>query len=361
MHARWTRFVAASTLTVAMASAGLFIGAGSANAATPIIIGSCATTIEGTPGTPVELSPGAVVKPLVNIVNTVSLGLLGAPFQSAFDALPPIPLGALPNGSGYITGGQVANSVVAAIRPIPLLGPILNTVVGDVQSTLSSGCGVTVKGVNAVVAPVQDGTQTLSNAGTQAGQSLGLGSKTSNPGTGTGSGTGTGTGTGTSQGGSPGTGSGPGAPTTGGNPGSGAGLGSLGSNVPVTGVPDGDASLLANPAFGAAELLDDGLAESPLARYSGIPFASAGLFAPSPGVRYGGDVPGYAPGYSVLSNTGTPQPDGIQTAGEAEALNPDSLPGGNGIGLPMLLAVLALSGATAGLVRTWVLRRVRSV
>jgi hypothetical protein len=129
--------------------------------------------------------------------------------------------------------------------------------------------------------------------------------------------------------------------------------------MPVT--DPGLGSLLDNPAFGAAQLLDDGLAESPLARYSGIPFASAGVFAPSPGVRYGGDVPGYSPGYGVLNDSGTPRSDGIQTAGEAEALNPGSTPGSNGIGLPMLLAVLALAGATAGLVRTWVLRKVRPV
>jgi len=350
MHARWTRFVAASTLTVAIAGTGLIAGTGSASAATPIIIGNCATSVEGVPGTPVELSPSAVVTPLVNIVNAVPLlgPVLAPQFQSAFDALPPIPLGALPNGSGYITGGQIATAVVAAIKPIPLLGPILGTVVTGVQSALTSGCGVAVQGVNAAVAPVQDGTQALANAGTQLGQSLGLGSKTSTPGGGSGPGG--------SQ--SP-PGTGPGAPQ-GGNPGNGQGLG---SNVPVTGPSSGLANpfLLNNPAFGAAQLLDAGLAQSPLARYSGIPFASAGVFAPSPGVRYGGSVPGYSPSYGVLNNSGTPQPDGIQTAGEAEALNPGSLPGGNGIGLPMLLAVLALSGATAGLVRTWVLRRVRAI
>ena len=343
MHARWTRFVAASTLTVAVAGTGLF-AATPAQASTPIIVGSCATTIQGAPGTPIELSPGAVVQPLVNIVNAVSLGLLGAPFQSAFNALPPIPIGAIPAGTGFITGGQIANSVVAAIKPIPLLGPILGTVISDVQSTLANGCGVTVQGVNAAVAPVQDGTQSLSNAGTQVGKSLGLPSQSTNPGN-------PGNPGGANQ--NPGNPGGSGGDQT--DPGNG-----LSSNEPVPGITGlGDNSdLLDNPAFGAAQLLDDGLAESPLARYSGIPFASAGLFAPSPGVRYGGDVPGYSPGYGVLNN-GNAVPDGIQTAGEAQALGTASLPGGNGIGLPMLLAVLALSGATAALVRTWVLRKVK--
>ena len=344
MHARWTRFVAASTLTVAVAGTGLF-AATPAQAATPIIIGSCATTIQGAPGTPVELSPGAVAQPLVNIVNAVSLGLLGSAFQSAFDALPAIPIGAIPTGTGFITGGQIANSVVAAIKPIPLLGPILGTVVTDVQSTLTSGCGVTVQAVNSAVAPVQDGTQTLSNLGAQTGQSLGLPSKTTSPGNPSNPG-------GANQN-PPGNPGGSGGGQT--DPGTG-----LSSNMPVPDFPGlGDGSdLLSNPAFGAAQLLDDGLAESPLARYSGIPFASSGLFAPSPGVRYGGDVPGYSPNYGVLNN-GNAVPDGIQTAGEAQALGSASLPGGNGIGLPMLLAVLALSGATAGLVRTWVLRKVK--
>ena len=326
MHARWTRFVAASTLTVAVAATGLFAAASPAAAATPIIVGSCATTIQGAPGTPVELSPGAVVQPLVNIVNAVSLGLLGAPFQSAFNALPAIPIGAIPTGTGFITGGQIANSVVAAIKPIPLLGPILSTVVADVQSSLATGCGVTVQGVNAAVAPVQDGTQTLSNLGTQTGKSLGLPSKSTGPGNPSGPG-----GNQTP----PGDPTGPGGDQSGGNGPS--------SNEPVPDLPGlGGGDLLDNPAFGAAQLLDDGLAESPLARYSGIPFASAGLFAPSPGVRYGGDVPGYSPSYGVLNNGTNTVPDGIQTAGEAQALGTMSTPGGNGIGLPMLLAVLAL-------------------
>lgn len=340
MRARWTRFVAASALAVAVAGTGLF-AATPASAATPIIVGSCATTVQGAPGTPVELSTGAVVQPLVNIVNAVSLGLLGSAFQSAFNALPPIPIGAIPTGTGYITGGQIANSVVAAIKPIPLLGPILGTVVTDVQNTLASGCGVTVQGVNAAVAPVQDGTQTLSNLGAQTGQSLGLPAKSTSPGNPSGPGS---------------TQTPPGDPNgSGGDQGQG-----LGSNEPVTSFPGlGSTDLMSNPAFGAAQLLNDGLAESPLARYSGIPFASAGLFAPSPGVRYGGDVPGYGPGYGVLGNGSNTVPDGIQTAGEAQALGSGSLPGGNGIGLPMLLAVLALSGATAALVRTWVLRKVK--
>jgi hypothetical protein len=114
---------------------------------------------------------------------------------------------------------------------------------------------------------------------------------------------------------------------------------------------------LADSTFGAGTLLDYGLGASPLARYAGIPFASAGLFDPSPGVKYGGNVPGYAPSYGQLGANDSVPSDGVQTAGHAEAFSPGgSL--GNGVGLPMLLAVLLLAGVTAALVRTWVLRKV---
>ena len=84
--------------------------------------------------------------------------------------------------------------------------------------------------------------------------------------------------------------------------------------------------------------------------YSGIPFATAGLFTPSPAIRYGSQIPGYAP----QNGSGG---SGIQTAGRAEALPSASNGFTDGSNLPLLIAVLALSGVSAGLVRTWVLRR----
>jgi hypothetical protein len=88
-----------------------------------------------------------------------------------------------------------------------------------------------------------------------------------------------------------------------------------------------------------------------MVNYGNIPFARAGLFSPSPGVRYGGSVSGYTPQFGIL---GAANPDAVQAAGHAEALRPS---GGTKIALPVLLAVLALSCVTAALVRTWVLRR----
>ncbi|HEY0804754.1 MAG TPA: hypothetical protein VGD84_06810 [Pseudonocardiaceae bacterium] len=345
MHAKWARLAGATALAAAVTVGSAMATAGPAAASTPILLGSCATSVQGAPGTPVELSPSAVVQPVVDVVNGVSLGLLGSSFQSAFAALPPIPLGALPTGNGVITGGQIANDVVAQIQNVPVLGQVLGLLLGSVvkgvQDQLTKLCGITVIGVNAAVAPVQNGTASIAQAGQQAGQSLGLLPKT---------------------GGSPGTGGTPGqASPPPGSPGQQSGGGTT-SGMPSANSPVLGGLPFTGSLFGNGDLTGFGLVQSPLSRYAGIPFASAGLFDPSPGVRYGGDVNGYAPGFGVLgqNNNGTVAPDGVQTAGQAQALGPTTAALGNGVGLPMLLAVLMLAGVTAALVRTWVLRRVHT-
>lgn len=99
------------------------------------------------------------------------------------------------------------------------------------------------------------------------------------------------------------------------------------------------------PAAGTVALRD----------YDGIPFAAPGVFAPAPAARYGG-VPGSVPVASIDStgtdSTGT---DDYRTAGSAATLGPGGAVGA--VGLPLLVAVLALSGVAAALVRTWALRR----
>lgn len=130
--------------------------------------------------------------------------------------------------------------------------------------------------------------------------------------------------------------------------GGGTGNQSPGASSPVLG--GGDPSMFNLLPFGSSGY-------APLRDYSGIPYALAGLFAPSPGVRYGGQIPGYAPEVTALGNGSSQQSRSVQNAGQAEALPTD---GGSGlpgdVGLPMLIAVLALSGVSAALVRTWVLR-----
>src|SRR5437660_6007324 len=303
MGRRVRGLAAALAVVFAVVTTSLLAGsAGSANAAAaPIVIGSCATSVQGAPGTPVSLSPSAVLSPVVDAVRAVDpLGLIWPTVRNTFAALPPIPIGALPTGNGFITGGTIANAVIAQLRNIPILGPIIATVAATVQSTLTSMCGVTVTGVNAAAAPVQDAAKAIADASQQAAAGL------------TGGGTGGG-GTAPSKGGtSPGTGSGGGAGTS--QP--------VGPNQEVLGgVP-----------FSGVDLSQFWwTGRSPMADYGSIPFARPGLFAPSPGVLYGGSVSGYTPQFGIL---GSDNQDGVQAAGHAEALD---APSGNKIALPVLL------------------------
>ncbi|MBN6035663.1 hypothetical protein [Amycolatopsis sp. 195334CR] len=232
----------------------------------------------------------------------------------------------------------------------PLLGIPLNlgivneatkVLTGVVDGLLGGLCKVTVTVIDTVVAPVpgvgapiadatkgvvdgvHSGTVGVLNGGQQAPESK-PGSPQTPPGS------------------SPGTG---GAPQTG--PG--------GAVVPI---PQSNSEVLGGsvPAFANLPTnFSTGFA--PMRDYSTIPMATAGIYSPSPGVRYGGQIPGYAPEFGILGADGQPvAPDAVQNAGGAEAL-----PSGGfteGTGLPVLLAVLALSGVTAALVRTWVLRKV---
>jgi hypothetical protein len=326
MRRRVKSLVSAVALFFATSLAVLLAGSGTAVAAEPIVIGSCATSVQGAPGQPVSLAPAAVLGIVTDAVRAVPI--LGPPLagaaNQAFAALPPIPIGALPNGTGYITGGTIANAVTAELRKIPLLGGIIATVVSGVQQQLTALCGVTVTGVNGAAAPVQDGAKAVADASEAAvGQAV--------PGAG---------------GGTPGTGGNPGSkPGT--TPGGGSG-GSPAPNQPVTGGTN-DLGL---------QLYQQGLwdfGRSPMADYSNIPFARAGMWAASPGVRYGGGVPGYSPEFGIVGDT---TDDGVSVAGRAEALSP---PKNQRVEFPVLLAVLALSGVTAALVRTWVLRRAPQV
>lgn len=324
MRRRVRSVAAAVAFVLATLTTGLVAGSGTATAAEPIVIGSCATSVKGTPGQPVSLAPAAVLGVVTNVIRAVPGGFLIADTAGRlFAALPPIPIGAVPNGTGYITGGTIANAVTAQVAKIPALGPILSKVTVGVQSQLTALCGVTVTGANAVAAPVQDGTKAVADASEAVTEAIVPGA--------------------------------PGGPGTGGNPGTNPGTGGgqegakpgmpAPNQQPVGGLPPLGLDLYQN-GF-------SGFGRWPMADYSNIPYAQAGLWAPSPGVRYGGGVPGYSPEFGILGTDGR-QDDGVSVAGRAEAITP---PAAQRVEFPVLLAVLFLSGVTAALVRTWVLRR----
>lgn len=238
----------------------------------------------------------------------------------------------------------------------PLLGIPLNlgvvtqsttVLTGTINSVLGTLCTVTVTVVNTAVSPVpvvgapaasaiNQGVQGVTSGAQQGLNAVTGGGKQSSPGSG------------------------------GGNPqqppaqdGSGGAPQQGGSSQ---GIPDANSPLLpgfadSSPAFGGFPF-SIGTGYAPMRDYSGIPFATAGLFTPSPALRYGSQIPGYAPQYGLTGPDGTGSGNsGVQTAGQAQALPSASNGFTDGSNLPLLIAVLALSGVSAGLVRTWVLRR----
>ncbi|WP_031468038.1 hypothetical protein [Sciscionella sediminilitoris] len=108
-----------------------------------------------------------------------------------------------------------------------------------------------------------------------------------------------------------------------------------------------------------------GTAQPPQARYGSgaIPAMSAppsarygtpdSLAAP-PGERYG--VPGYAPATGQLGPESAAN-NPVHQAGRATTLAQDPNGESSKVGIPMLIAVIALAGVSAALVRTWALRR----
>jgi hypothetical protein len=300
----------AATALLALVSASV---GGVAHAADPIVVGSCATTVQGAPGTPVSLSPAAVTQPITDLVRAVPLlgPPLAEPFKQAFAQAKPMPIGAVQVGTTTISGATIANAVMAEVQKIPLLGPILGTLDKTVRATLTQGCQVTVVAVNQVVAPIQDGSKAIADASQQAVGAI------------------------------------PGAPKPPGqqpSPQPGTPPGQPGTQPGIPGVGAGAPS---NRDFSLYPI-GSNFGRVPLFSYGSLPFAMPGLYSPSPGVRYGSQVP------RASSGTGI-EGDSVQAAGRATALPRLSGPGG--VGAPVLVAVLLLALVTGALVRTWVLRR----
>jgi hypothetical protein len=119
------------------------------------------------------------------------------------------------------------------------------------------------------------------------------------------------------------------------------------TTIPSTTMPD--------PSLGT------GTATAPPRDYGNIPAVLPGVpdIAVPPGARYPSSAPGpdvLQPQVGVLSD-GTQGPTEVRNAGNASALAGGD-PAPNTVQLPMLLAVVALAGVSAALVRTWVLRKV---
>ncbi|MCP2255140.1 hypothetical protein LY13_003914 [Prauserella aidingensis] len=298
-------------------------------------------------------------------------------------------------------GGTVTAEPGDRIQGITALGvPLdLGVVTDTIGSLLSGVCKVTVNVVDTAVRPlpgagdpaadaVGDTVDRVTRSAKKATDTLG-GREVVVPGPGEDSDEPSepAPGGGSDSGGDPGAGSGDGA---GGGNGSGSdgsgtddGRGMREPNSPVVaqGEPASRSGGNGN-GYGGASALAAPAAMSPELRYAGIPVARGAMFDAAPGLRYGGQIPGYNPEFGVLGSSdgpdhptngtdGTarnPDADGqatgpahgnadLRTAGDASSLPSAAPEDGHGPSVPLLLAVLALAGVSAGLVRTWVLQR----
>ncbi|KAA9166654.1 hypothetical protein FPZ12_000035 [Amycolatopsis acidicola] len=268
-----------------------------------ILAGSAVLATSGTASAATPASTSTVSAKCGDTVTVHPGDVLSTPLglKTVTDGLTSI-VGGLLTGLCQIT----VNVVDTVVAPVPVVGaPVAGAVDNAVKGT-----------TNGVTGAVQQATGSGGNKQQPAPQ---------NP---------------PSNGGSPQTG------PSGGNGNAGTPATIPGSTSPVLG---GDPSTFALLPFGSSGY-------APMRDYSDIPYALAGLWAPSPGVRYGGQIPGYAPEVGALGDSGSKGNSSVQNAGQAEAL-PGTAGGAPGpLGLPMLIAVLSLSGVSAALVRTWVLR-----
>jgi hypothetical protein len=290
-----TRRALTVTAVAAFVTGGAFLSAGTASAATTLA-GTCSGSVNGSMGDTVAIQ-GTSVKELVRkgAQDYVNTHILTA-------------LSVWPNsladtiaGKGALAVGQVPNAAGGTIAGTAIGGTVATALKG------ASGLGVLDSTKNDV----------LSSIAAHVAQGCGLTTIATNyvaPGQ---------PGTGAQQGG--GTATTPGGAT-----------GNLSNLNPGTAGGNG----------GTAPMRD----------YGGIPTATAGT-ALAPGARYpaNGTLPGDASAPQAGTGDQAGQGAGIRDAGNAQSLS--SPAGSNDVQLPMLLAVIVLAGVTAGLVRTWVLRR----
>lgn len=293
-----TRRALTITAVAAFVTGGAFLSAGTASAATTLA-GTCSGAVNGSMGDTVAIA-GTSVKELVrkgarDYVNSHFWTVATVWPDSIADTIA---------GKGALAVGQVPNAAGGTIAGSAIGGTVATALKGaDHLGVLDSTKAEVLSAISATVAN-SCGLTTVATNFTPPGQ----------PGAGS-AGTQQGGGTGTTPGGS---------------------SGNLSNLIPGTAGGNG----------GTAPMRD----------YSGIPTATAGT-AVAPGVRYPAD--GTLPGDASAPQAGQGDQSGqgadIRDAGNAQSLSaPVS---SNDVQLPMLLAVIVLAGVTAGLVRTWVLRR----
>lgn len=289
-----TRRALTVTTFVALLAGGAFLSSGTASAATTLA-GTCSGSVTGAMGDTVAVQ-GSSVKELVRKGARDYVNGHWYTFASVW----PDSLADTIAGKGALAVGSVPDSAGGTVEGSAIGAVVANALKG------ANGLGILDSTKNEVLSAVS--TTVAKNCGLTT-----LASNYTAPGT-----------------------SNPGGQPSGG----------------TAGTPGGTGGSLSNLNPGGTV---------PRRDYSNIPTATAGE-AVAPGIRYGqnGTLPGDASvpqaGGQEAQSGQSGQGADIRAAGNAESL---ATPGGgtNDVQLPMLLAVIVLAGVTAGLVRTWVLRR----
>ncbi|WP_410638317.1 hypothetical protein [Amycolatopsis sp. lyj-346] len=272
---------------------GAFLSTGTAAAATTLVSNSCTGSVTGQMGDQVAID-GASVKTLVtNGANNAGTVAIGSWAGDSIAKNHSIPVGQVPNAAG---------------------GEVTGAAIGKAVRTALANSGTWGLGL--------DWNKTLNSVENTVAKGCGLTLLAGNYV----------------------------APSTPGQPGN-------------AGTPQGSTGTSTSPGGAGGNLsnLNPGTAggtggSAPMRDYSGIPTATAGT-AVAPGVRYpaNGTLPGDASAPQAGQGDQSGQGADIRDAGNAQSLASNSA--SNDVQLPMLLAVIVLAGVTAGLVRTWVLRR----
>ncbi|MEV6823549.1 hypothetical protein [Amycolatopsis sp. NPDC051102] len=139
---RSTPFLTAGALTLTMLTATPALAA-----EPPATVAGCSATVTGVPGERVALAPASVTEPVVSALAGLDpLGLLTGVFQSVWAGAAPIPVGTVPAGQAEIPGSRIADAVVARLGELPVLAPVLTPLVSTVRTSLTSLCGIVVRG-----------------------------------------------------------------------------------------------------------------------------------------------------------------------------------------------------------------------
>ncbi|WP_086856491.1 hypothetical protein [Amycolatopsis lexingtonensis] len=293
-----TRRALTVTAVAAFVAGGAFLSSGTASAATTLA-GTCSGAVNGSMGDTVAVQ-GTSVK---EFVRKGAQDYVNSHLWTALSVWPNTIADTIAS-KGALAVGQVPNSAG---------GTIAGSAIGGAVATA-------LKGSNGLGVLDSTKTEVLNAVSANVAKNCGLTTVATNyapPST-------------------------PGAGGTGTQPGGGTGT-----------VPGGTSGNLSNLNPGTTGGTGG---SAPMRDYSGIPTATAGT-AVAPGVRYpaNGTLPGDAAAPQAGPGDQSGQGADIRDAGNAQSLASNGA--SNDVQLPMLLAVIVLAGVTAGLVRTWVLRR----